>query len=263
MQNDVLLGDAGRMVDSRSTAAAVKGTIGRLGGGFMISREAKQLCERTGLGPRELYFRGRCGVLGEVDADVVTSAAVFFPPGHVRESWEGGRKLAVEEAVELYTAACHAWGRRKLGAVEGCVRIADLLEKVAGGASVLGAPLFAGWRAVPLPDDRVARATQLMHVVRELRGGVHAIAILSKGLDALTAALATDHEGTPIGLSSGRDMARFFTWPEPYPAISEETAARRREAEDLTDELMAPAFAVLTDAERDELVTLMRLGHVH
>lgn len=251
------------MVDSKSTAAAVKGTIGRLGGGFMVSREAKELCARTGLGPRELYFRGRCGVLGEVDADVVISVAVFFPPDHVRESWEGGRKLAVEEAVELYTTACHAWGHRKLGAVEGCDRIADLLEKVAGAASVLGSPLFAGWRAVPLPDDPVARATQLMHVVRELRGGLHAIAILSMGLDPLTAMLAADHEGTPLGLSSGVDMARFFTWPEPYHAIPEETVARRREAEELTDELMAPAFAVLTEAERDELITLMRLGHVH
>lgn len=262
MQNDVLLGDACRMVDSKGAAAAVKGTIGRLGGGFMISREAKELCARTGLGPRELYFRGRCGVLGEVDADVVTSVVVFFPPEHVRESWEGGRKLPVDEAVALYTGACHAWGRRKLGAVEGCDRIAHLLEKVAGAASILGSPLFAGWRAVLLPDDPVARATQLMHVVRELRGGLHAVAVLAMGLDPLTAALATDHEGTPLGLSSGQDMARFITWPEPYPAVAEPVVARRREAEELTDELMAPAFAVLTDAERDELVTLMRLGHV-
>lgn len=251
------------MVDSKHTAAAVKGTIGRLGGGFMVSREAKELCARTGLGPRELYFRGRCGVLGEVDADVVTSVAVFFPAAHVRESWEGGRKLPVEEAVALYAGACHAWGRRRLSDAEACGRLAELLERVAGAASVLGAPLFAGWRAVPLPDEPIARATQLMHVVRELRGGLHAVAVLAKGLDPLMATLAADHEGTPLGISSGESMARFFTWPEPYPALDEETIARRREAEDLTDELMAPAFSVLTEAERDEVITLMRLGHVH
>ncbi len=49
-------------MDPRDAVVETKAAIGALGGGFMISREVKALCERHGLGPREMYFRGRCGV---------------------------------------------------------------------------------------------------------------------------------------------------------------------------------------------------------
>lgn len=251
------------MADPRTTAVQVKAPIGQYGGGFMVSREAKALCEEYGLGPRELYFRGRCGVLGECHADVVASVAVFFPPRHVEESWNGGRKLPVERAVELYAEACRAWGRRKLGGHEGCARIAELLERVVREASPVGAPLFAGWRAVPLPDDPSARATQLMHVVRELRGALHANAVIAAGLHPLQATLAAEHDTTPFGVASGERIARFFTWPEPYPEPDPETIARRAAVEEATDDLMASVFSPLNADESDELIGLLRLGHAH
>lgn len=248
------------MADPRTTARLVKEPIGRIGGGFMVSREVKALCERHGLGARELYFRGRCGVLGECDADVVTSVAVFFPPEHVAQSWYGGRKLPVEQAVEEYAGACHDWGRRRLGGHDGCARIAELLETVVAQASAVGAPLFAGWRAVPLPDDPPARAAQLMHVLRELRGGLHANAVLAAGLRPLEAVLAAHHAGTPFGDASGETVARFFQWPEPYPRVSPELIARRTAVEETTDDLLAPVFSVLKDHESDELIELLRFG---
>ncbi|WP_235995857.1 SCO6745 family protein [Nonomuraea montanisoli] len=251
------------MADPRTTARQVKAPIGQYGGGFMVSREAKALCEKLGLGPRELYFRGRCGVLGECEADVVTSVAVFFPPAHVEESWNGGRKLPVEEAVELYAGACHAWGRRKLGGHDGCARIAELLERVVARAPSPGAPLFAGWRAVPLPDDPPARAAQLMHVVRELRGGLHANAVIAAGMSPLEAMLARPHDGSPFGHVTGEVMARFFQWPEPYPEPTPELVARREAVENATDDLMAPVFSVLNQDESDELIGLLRFGQGH
>ncbi|GAA3214824.1 SCO6745 family protein [Nonomuraea helvata] len=249
------------MADPRTTAAQVKAPIGRLGGGFMTSREAKAVCEEYGLGARELYFRGRCGVLGECEADVVTSVAVFFPPRHVEESWNGGRKLAVEQAVELYAEVCREWGRRKLGGYDGCERIAELLQPVVEQASSVGAPLFAGWRAVPLPDDPPARAVQLMHVVRELRGGLHANAVIAAGLHPLEATLAAGHDATPFGAVTGEMIAKFFQWPEPYATPGPDVVARRAAVEETTDDLMAPAFAVLDDSETDELIGLLRFGH--
>lgn len=248
------------MADPRTTATEVKMPIGRLGGGFMLSREAKALCEEYDLGPRELYFRGRCGVLGECDADVVTSVAVFFPPEHVEKNWNGGRKLPVERAVELYTRACHEWARRRLGDYDGCARIAELLQPVVENASPVGAPLFAGWRAVPLPSDAPGRAVQLMHVVRELRGGLHANAVVAAGLHPLDATLAADHGGTPLGQSPGEVIAKFFEWPEPYPVPGPDVIARRAAVEETTDDLMAEAFSVLTDSESDELIALLRFG---
>ncbi|MFG1964436.1 hypothetical protein [Nonomuraea sp. NPDC049028] len=249
------------MADPRTTAARVKGPIGQYGGGFMVSREAKARCEEYGLGPREFYFRGRCGVLGECAADVVTSVAVFFPAAHVEESWYGGRKLSVERAVEVYTDVCHEWGRRRLGDYDGCARLAELLEPVVAQAPAAGAPLFAGWRAVPLPDDAPARATQLMHVVRELRGGLHANAVIAAGLDPLEAMLAADHDGTPFGHSTGEVMARFFTWPEPYQKPSPAVVAKRVAVEEATDDLLASVFSVLNNDESDELIELLRFGH--
>ncbi|MEV4221048.1 hypothetical protein [Nonomuraea sp. NPDC049725] len=249
------------MADPRATAVAVKGPIGHYGGGFMVSREAKAVCEEHGLGPRELYFRGRCGVLGECDADVVVSVAVFFPAEHVADNWNGGRKMPVEQAVDLYAEACRQWGRRKLGGYAGCARIAELLEPVVEHASPVGAPLFAGWRAVPLADDAPARATQLMHVVRELRGALHANAVVAAGLHPLDATLAAAHDGTPFGPAAGEVIARFFTWPEPYDTPGPDLIARRAAVEDVTDDLMAPVFSVLNSDESDELIELLRFGH--
>ncbi|SDG93886.1 SCO6745 family protein [Nonomuraea jiangxiensis] len=251
------------MADPRTTAALVKAPIGQYGGGFMISREAKAICDEYGLGPRELYFRGRCGVLGECDADVVNSVAVFFPRQHVEESWNGGRKLPVERAVELYAEACQAWGRRRLGGHDGCARIAELLQRVVERASPVGAPLFAGWRSVPLADDPPARAVQLMHVVRELRGGLHASAVVAAGLDPLEATLATSHDATPFGTATGEMIAKFFTWPEPYATPGPDVVARRAAVEETTDDLMTPVFSVLDEGESDELVELLRFGHAH
>lgn len=248
------------MADPRTTARLVKDPIGQYGGGFMVSREAKAICERTGLGARELYFRGRCGVLGECHADVVTSVAFFFPPAHVEESWNGGRKLPVEQAVELYAEACRDWGRRRLGGFDGCARIAELLEPVVARAPVVGAPLFAGWRAVPLPGDPAARAAQLMHVLRELRGALHICAVTAAGLGPLEATLAADHDGTPFGPAAGEMIAKFFQWPEPYPQPGPDVVARRAAVEEVTDDLLAPVFSVLDDHESDELIELLRFG---
>ncbi|WP_345572574.1 SCO6745 family protein [Nonomuraea rosea] len=249
------------MADPRTTAVQVKAPIGQFGGGFMISREAKAVCAEYGLGAREFYFRGRCGVLGECDADVVTSVAVFFPAQHVEESWNGGRKLPAERAVELYAEVCQAWGRRKLGGYDGCARLAELLQPVVEQASPVGAPLFAGWRAVPLAGDPPARAAQLLHVVRELRGGLHANAVIAAGLHPLEATLATSHDATPFGTADGEMIAKFFTWPEPYTQPEPGVVARRAAVEEATDDLMTPAFSVLNEHESDELIELLRFGH--
>jgi hypothetical protein len=141
---------------------------------------------------------------------------------------------------------CRAWGRRKLGGHDGCARIAELLQRVAEEASPVGAPLFAGWRAVPLADDSPARAVQLMHVVRELRGGLHANAVISAGLDPLEATLAAGHDATPFGRTTGERIARFFTWPEPYPQPGPDVVERRA--------------AVEETSESDELIGLLRFG---
>jgi hypothetical protein len=228
----------------------------KLGGSFMISREAKAFSEEHGLGWRAAYFRGRCGVLGEVDADIVAAAVGFFPAEVVREAWTAAAGLPAAEAVRGYAAVCHAHARRKLAGLPEAeaARLAELLGAVCGGAEVVGAPLFAGWRAMPEPADPRARAVQLAHTLRELRGGLHLVAVLASGLTPLEAVLGrTSH----VLIAGGEANAEFFGWPRPYPDLTDEARERRARAEDLTDTLVGPAFAALSRDENAELEALL------
>ncbi|RDI55441.1 SCO6745 family protein [Nocardia mexicana] len=235
-----------------SVAAAVKTQIQQVGAGFMFSRETKKFGAATEtegfIGP---YTRGRGGVLGDVDADVVTAAFGFFRPDTVRAAWDSVSMPAAAAAAG-YLEACQDFGRRKLGAFDDAGRLAELLQAVADAADVAGAPLFAGWRAQPLADDAPARALQLVHVLRELRGGLHLLAVRANDLTPQQAVLIS---GSPR--NSGPDQARLFGWPEPFEEITPAHRQRWEAAEALTDTLIAPAFTVLDDKSADELVRLM------
>lgn len=231
-------------------ATSVKGPIGRLGGAFMISRYAKAAAVQHGLTADvwSAYFVGRCGVLGDVDADVVTAAAAFYPADVVRLAWDAGRgAVPPAAAAARYAQACQEWGRARLAGLAGAGRLADLAELVADGAEVTGLPLFAGWRAMPRPADPEGRAAQALHVLREHRGGLHALAVVAVGLSPRQAVLAG---------SGGEANARFFGWPGPYEDVSH-LAGLRTAAEDLTDRLVAPAFEVLDRDEQAELAGLL------
>ncbi|QXJ21870.1 hypothetical protein AGRA3207_002775 [Actinomadura graeca] len=238
----------------REIATETAVPIARLGGSFMLSREAKAFSDGTGLQGWAPYFRGRFGVLGDVDADVVAAAAGFFPAGTARRAWDAGAGLPAADAAARYAAAAHDFGRRKLAAFTEPARLADLLQIVADGADVTGAPLFAGWRAMGVPEDDRARVLHLAHVIRELRGGLHVVAVLASGLTPLEAVLS----GTSPFLPHGEPNAEWFGWPRPYPEITDDTRRRRAAAERLTDELMAPAFARLRDTEAAELTVLLK-----
>jgi hypothetical protein len=233
----------------------VGAAIGALGGAYMISPEAKAAGKAAGYRGWQFYMRGRGGVLGDVDADVVTAALGFLAPTHVRTAWEAGRAVGpVDEAVRTYSATAAAWGRNRLSGADGLDRLADLLGRVAAAADPAGLPLFAGWRAVPLDDDAPARVVQLAHVLREHRGGAHLVAVLASGLTPLEAVLAGP---------GGAGNAAFFGWPEPYPQVDEGVRARRATAETLTDALVAPAYATLTDDEAGELSRLLKAVLAH
>lgn len=237
-----------RVAGARAFAASVKGPISQLGGGFMRYRGTRAVGERFGLGRWPLYVAGRAGVLGGVDADVVAAALVFFPTDWVREQWALARGLADPAEVNAaYAEACREWGRDKLAGLDGAGRLAELGERVARAAEPAGKTLFAGWRAVPLPEDPHGRAAQVLQVLRELRGGAHGLAVLANGLTPLEAIVSG-----PLGAPN----AEFFGWPPPYPDPAP-LADRRRRAEDATDDLVADPYAVLNEAEREEFAALL------
>lgn len=234
-------------------AHALAGPVGDLGGRWLLDRgvinEAKPNGYPNGF---VYYFRGRGGVLGDVDASVVGAAFGFFEPGLLRAMWEQG--LAVEDgrtASRRYGAACAQWAREHLAAAAGLDRIAELGERVVDSVDVGGLSLFAGWAAEPRPGDAVGKAGLMLHILRELRGSVHIVATTATGLAPRETILAWPAQGV--------ERAKLFGWPEPYEEISDEVAARRQRAEDLTDELMAAILdRALSGAERAELVSTVR-----
>jgi hypothetical protein len=236
--------------DGAAFAAAVAPYAYSLGGGFMISPQAKAMAKELGLRGRQGYVVGRGGVLGDVDADVVTAAFGFWPADVVRESWEAARALVQPSvAAQRYAEACRDWGREHYAgmAADARARLAELLGWVVDGCDVAGLPLFAGWRAIELPRDDSERLAQLLHVHREYRGGAHVLAVVATGLTPLQSVLSGP---------GGPGNATFYGWPEPFEDVSA-LGSLRAQAEALTDRLVAPSYDVLGRDERLELLDLL------
>lgn len=240
-----------------SAAEAVRGAagpVGRLGGAWMMTPRATARGQQFGLTGWSFYYLGRAGVLGEVDASVVAATFVFFPPELLRKGWERGLQvLPLAQAHAHYVEVCREWGRQRFAGWAPAGRLADLLTQVSAAAGVGGLPLFAGWRALltgptAAVTDDAARCALALQVLREHRGGLHALAVLAAGIDPLQAVVSGRY---------GPDNAAMFGWPQPWPEPSLGTAAMAK-AEQVTDALVAPAFAALTPAERYELVALLR-----
>ena len=228
---------------------SISRSLNGIGGRFMLHPDTLGTAAAAGYSnPFLLYAAGRGGVLGDVDADVVTAAFGFFEPGLVRSLWAPA--IAVEGAAAAaarFTDLCAAWGRARLAEVDGMDRFADLLGRAVDAAPVGGLSLFAGWRAVPRPDDAAGRAYLLCHVAREWRGSAHVVATVSLGLTPVESMLQDPKNG-PGG-------AKLFGWPEPFPDTSA-AADRRARADELTDELLVAGFSTLTLDELTELRAL-------
>ncbi len=236
--------------DDAAYAARVREGVGRLGGAFFLSPLAKQAGKDLGLRGWPTYFVGRCGVLGPVEADIVAAVCGFYPLEFVRKAWEEGREVDLTLAVEVYVQACRDWGRTRLGGFAEAPRLAELAEHVVYASSPIGAPLFAGWRTIPLAEDPPARLAQLLTTLRELRGAMHLAAVLAAGLTPREAVIAGP---------GGQSNASFFGWTdtEIAPNRADFVESARAEAERRTDRLLAPSWLTLGLGERAEFATLL------
>jgi hypothetical protein len=229
-------------------ASALAAPVGLLGGWFMASKSTYAYGGELGFDGMTFYYLGRGGAMGDVKPEVVASAMTFFPASLVETMWQAGSAVMTPEAgLAAFSEACWRWGRKRFAAVaEGDLqRTNELLACVADTADAAGLPLFAGWQVAPRPADMPALACHLLHVLREHRGGIHGLAILASGLTPLEAcaASATDYY-----------KPQSVGWTEPIPEATPELQGRRKDAEELTNRMVAPALAVLGPDELDELV---------
>jgi hypothetical protein len=194
----------------------------------------------------DFYIAGRGGALGDVPADVVTAALVFFEPNTVRAAWE--RSAAVMSrgrAAGEWASMFYAWARQSLPEDRDWAMATDLLRRALDATLVAGAPLFAGWRALPRPEDLRELALYQLNALRELRGALHGAAVLTVGLLPIEAIAVR----TP-------NLLQVFGWPED-PIDPEPLHQRWALAEARTDRMVGRCLAVLDDAERGALVQLL------
>jgi hypothetical protein len=221
------------------------------GWAFYFTPETRAKGAELGLDGFQFYFLGRGGVLGDVEPAVVSAAFGYFKPSLVAHVWTAAAAICPpREAGRAFMACCADHGRAKLGDVEGLAAFVAAADKVNAAADPDGLALYAATAAEPLADDLPARAMQLVTVLREHRGSAHLVALRAVGLDSKTA----HHAKRP-------NDAKQFGWsPEEAPVVDDAVQAKMAEAEALTDRIVAPAYAVLDEAERDAFVSgLQRL----
>lgn len=236
-------------LSAAETVQAADHTIHDVGSAWMIDQETASRAADLGFAnPVAFYFAGRGGVLGDVDAGVVSAAMGWFEPELVRTQWDEGIAVAgAREAARRYAVACAAWGDDHLAGMTGGERLIELAELLVAAAEASGLPLFAGWRAEPRAEPGPGRLLQLIHVLREWRGGLHLAATTAAGLSPLEAILTKDGPG----------QARFFGWQGDFPDCGA-LKPRRDAAEETTDRLSALVYErALSPTERSEFADLV------
>src|SRR3954447_5404740 len=130
------------------------------------------------------YFAGRSAPLGRVPAEVVHAAFYNFAEGevarHIPKVWGTTTPEAAHAAREH---GCVAALRRILGDLvdtPGLARGAELLAQASIGAPTEGRVMYAGLRALPVPEEPVARLWHAANMLREHRGDGHIVALVSE-----------------------------------------------------------------------------------
>jgi len=236
-------------MDALEAATTTAPAVATIGGHFMLDGSTYAHGASLGFAGLDFYACGRAGVLGDVEADVVTAALTFFAPDFVRTQWEAGRPvMPPPKASEAFAGCAATWAETHVPDDLDAARLAELGGRVVAEARVACAPIFAGWRALDVPASPKAAAVHHLNGLRELRFGLHAAAVISSGLSPLQA----------MSLRSPQ-MLPLFGWAE--PAATDGLQPTWDDAEARTNMAMAHAFSGLTDGERDELAELAGALH--
>jgi hypothetical protein len=221
------------------------------------------------------YFAGRAAPLGVASAEVVHAIFYNFAFDHVARALpDAWRFAALTAAIDARQEGSAAALRRHLGgeaALPGIARAADLASRAARHAPLEGRPLFAANRALPEPDEPLARLWHAATLLREHRGDGHVAVLVTTGIGGRDAhvlhALST---GTPASVYSTARNLDDQEWAmalarlaerglaDPGGTLTDAGRATKQEIEDRTDERAATAYAGLSDGKIDELIRALR-----
>ena len=218
------------------------------------------------------YFAARAAPLGLVPAEVVHAAFYNFADGevarHIPRVWD---TATPEAAFAARQRGCVAALRRILGELAdgpGLARAADLATSAATSAPTEGRVMYAGLRALPLPEEPVARLYHAATLLREHRGDGHIAALVTAGIGGTEAhVLHALSEGTPAEkfgrvhhlpaaqLAAVVDGMRARGLIDGSGWLTDAGRTTKERIESLTDELAAPPYDSLQPSELAQLIT--------
>lgn len=219
----------------------------------------------------DTYFAGRAAPFGrDVPAEVIHAVFYNFAEEEVARHIPGVWELTTPEAaIAARERGCVAGLRRFIGDVAdgpGITRAADLLTKAATSASAAARPLYAALRALPLPDEPVARLWHAATLLREHRGDGHVVALMAEGIGGVEAHVlqaralgVTDEQYGRVGhLSVDRmtaiyDGLRSRGLVDVDRRITDAGRSARERVEAMTNRLAEPPYDALSSAELEHL----------
>ncbi|WP_439098543.1 SCO6745 family protein [Amycolatopsis vastitatis] len=220
----------------------------------------------------DAYFAGRAAPFGRsVPAEVVHAAFYNFAPGevarHIPRVWD---LTTPEAALAARERGCVAGMRRILGehADDPAIkRAGDLLMRAATSAPVEGRALYAALRALPVPQEPVARLWHAATLLREHRGDGHIVALMAEGIGGTEAhvlhALSVGTPAEKFGRVWHLPAAQLTAVVDGMRArglvgtdgwLTAEGQATKERVEALTDRLAEAPYNVLDPSELDRLM---------
>ncbi|MGC1210830.1 MAG: hypothetical protein WA890_06115, partial [Micromonospora sp.] len=173
-------------------AATSRPLVLELGEAFSRCPETLRRARLLGISGWAFYITGRAGALGDVRAETVAAALGFVAPDAVADGWDAAaRTVRPVEVAAANLAECCRWGAQHLHDTPGVARLVGLLERTVDAADASGMPLFAAWRAMPLPERSPgARTAAGLLLLREHVAGAYLLAVRAGGMTPMEAVLA-------------------------------------------------------------------------
>ncbi|MEV0670299.1 hypothetical protein [Mycobacterium sp. NPDC050441] len=217
------------------------------------------------------YFAARSAPLGIVAPEVVAAMFYNFTAERVAKAlpaaWE---KASPATLLKMRSESAVAALRRSGVADADATRLAgELTEKAARTAPLDGRPLYAANRALPWPEDPIAKLWHAVTLLREHRGDAHIAVLVTEGISG--------RECNVLHAAAGRvpremimrsrdyddeqwagyaEQLRARGWLDGQGNLTDAGRDIKQVVEDRTDALALSALDALTD---DEITTLFRV----
>lgn len=221
-------------------AAATATPVGALGRSYFFADVVRETMAESGFTGLPSYVGARGGVLGDVDSDMVVSAFALFSPAVVEMGWNQTKEQgSPSDAAAAFAVGLGRWATDTFGHLDGLDEFAAAARTVFDAAVPMSQALYAGWRAMPVPDDPATATALALQILRELRFGFHIHALSAVGMAPLEA----------VVVQSGPQQAQLFGWGEPFPD-PEPLKAVHRQAEEITSARMNEVYEAIDASQR-------------